>query len=281
MAERFFKYHGLGNDFLIVDRRATAEDLTAEQSRRLCDRRRGIGADGILALLPPVSPGAVARMVVHNPDGSIAEMCGNGLRCAARFLADQGQGRPDHLDVDTGAGRLRCGLSWDLGPEGVVDVEIAMGPARLQAPNLPSGQSGAPFVRAPIEGFAPLRGTAVSMGNPHLVLFETDPREAGSLGPLLERAPGFPDRTNVEFARVVGDGIEVTVWERGAGLTQACGTGACATVAAAAVEGRLAAGRWTRVLLPGGPLHIHVQADLSQVRLRGPATYVFEGLLPS
>jgi diaminopimelate epimerase len=118
------------------------------------------------------------------------------------------------------------------------------------------------------------------MGNPHLVLFDVDAARAGELGPKLEAAAGFADRTNVEFARVAGDSLEVTVWERGVGVTLACGTGACATVAAAAAEERLAPGGWTRVRLPGGELHIRAAADLSSVSLRGPATYVFEALLP-
>lgn len=278
MAERFFKYHGLGNDFVIIDRRSGGRDVDAAESEALCDRRRGIGADGVLSMLPASTPGAVATMVVHNADGSVAEMCGNGLRCAAKYLADLRGDRPASLDVDTGAGTLRCQLSYD--PTGVREVEISMGPARLVAPNLPSAKAGRPFVRAAVEGHPSLLGTAVSMGNPHLVLFDTPASEATRLGPVLERSAGFPDRTNVEFARVAGDEIFVVVWERGSGLTQACGTGACATVAAAAVEGRLGAGRWTRVHLPGGALEIHVAEDLSDVRLRGPATFVFEGTLP-
>jgi len=275
--ERFFKYHGLGNDFVILDRRATGQDLDAATSRALCDRRLGIGGDGVLVLLP--SSAGVARMVVHNPDGSIAEMCGNGLRCAAKYLADHQGDRPSGLAVETGAGVLSCQLSYADGE--VSEVEISMGPARLVAPNLPSGRTGVPFIRAGVQGFAGVAGTAVSMGNPHLVLFDSDPGQAASQGPELEHAPGFPDRTNVEFARMQGEGIEVVVWERGAGLTQACGTGACATVAAAVVEGRLPAGRWTPVALPGGRLLIQVSADLSEVRLRGPATFVFEGGLPA
>jgi len=275
--ERAFKYHGLGNDFVILDRRDGGGDIDAERARALCDRRRGVGADGVLVLLP--SARGVARMSVHNADGSVAEMCGNGLRCAVKHLVDQGPARPEAIDVETGAGVLTCRVLY--GAAGVEEVEVAMGPARLVAPNLPSAGTGRPFVREPLPGHPVLRGTAVSLGNPHLVLFDADAARAGELGPKLERTFGFADRTNVELARVVGDAIEVTVWERGAGLTLACGTGACATVAAAAVEERLAPGRWTRVRVPGGDLHVFASPDLSSVSLRGPATYVFEAVLPS
>src|SRR3954469_13047924 len=130
MGERLFKYHGLGNDFVVLDRRQTGRDIDSAESVRLCDRRLGVGADGVLVLLP--SPGAVARMVVHNADGSIPEMCGNGIRCAVKHLLDASGDRPPSVDVDTGAGRLRCEATY--GPDGrVSEVEVSMGPARLQA----------------------------------------------------------------------------------------------------------------------------------------------------
>lgn len=273
--ERLFKYHGLGNDFVILDRRKTGQDIGPELSRALCDRRRGVGGDGVLVLLP--EPNAWARMVVHNADGSIAEMCGNGLRCAVKYLVDHSGERPETIPVMTGAGLLRCTLAY--GPDEVSEVEVLMGPARMIAPNLPSS-NGVPFVRRDLPGFEGVRGTAVSMGNPHLVLFDRPLDEATTLGPKLEHAPGFPDRTNVEFCRVEADGLTVVVWERGCGLTQACGTGACAAAAAAVEEGLLPANTWLRVQLPGGPLQIKVKSDFSQVVLRGPATFVFDGTSP-
>jgi diaminopimelate epimerase len=273
--EPIFKYHGLGNDFVVLDRRQTGADIDAATSQRLCDRRRGIGADGVLSLLP--SRAGVARMVVHNADGSIAEMCGNGLRCAVKYLVDHSGSRPERINVETGAGVLACVPSY--GPGGVDEVDISMGPARLVAPNLPSGATGQPFLEAPVPGHPGLRGTAVSMGNPHLVLLDRPLDEAGRLGPTLERHPGFPDRTNVEFARVDPDGLTLVVWERGCGLTQACGTGACATAAAAVLAKRLPADAWLRVSLPGGDLHIRVPSDLSDIRLKGPVTFVFEGVV--
>lgn len=268
--EPFFKYHGLGNDFVVLDRRQSGQDVDADTTRRLCDRHFGIGADGVLTILP--APGAAGRMVVHNADGSVAQMCGNGLRCVVKHLAERGGGRPQRLDVATGAGTLSCEIAWSGGE--VATVTVAMGPARLEAPILPNG---GPFVQQRLEG---LVGTAVSMGNPHLVLLDTPTSEAARLGPGLERHALFPERTNVEFveAREAG-GLRVTVWERGVGLTLACGTGACASVAAAAIAGRAPFDAWVPVELPGGVLEIKVATDRSQVWLRGPVAFVFEGAL--
>ncbi|XXF80322.1 diaminopimelate epimerase [Myxococcaceae bacterium GXIMD 01537] len=273
--DRIFKYHGLGNDFVVLDRRRTGQDIDDATSRWLCDRRLGIGADGVLSLLP--SARGVARMVVHNADGSIAEMCGNGLRCAVKYLVDQSGERPERIDVETGAGVLACFPGY--GDAGVSEVDISMGPARLVAPNLPSGATGQPFLDAPVPGHPGLRGHAVSMGNPHLVLLDRPLEEAVRLGPALERHPAFPDRTNVEFTRVDPDGLTVVVWERGCGLTQACGTGACAAATAAVLARRLPADAWLRVTLPGGDLSIRVPSDLSDIRLRGPVAFVFEGVV--
>ncbi|MBL9037956.1 MAG: diaminopimelate epimerase [Archangium sp.] len=264
----FTKYHGLGNDFVVVDCRSTGVDLDDAEVKRLCDRHFGIGADGVLSVLP--SSDGAARMVVHNADASIAEMCGNGLRCVVKYLAESAGGRPASLGVQTGAGLLESEIAW--GPKGVELVTVAMGPARLESPLLPNG---GPFVRQMIDG---LVGTAVSLGNPHLVLLDTPASEAATLGPKLELHPLYPQRTNVEFVTRRDDGgLDVTVWERGVGLTLACGTGACASVAASALAGRTPFDAWVPVRLPGGMLDIKVARDLSMVWLRGPATRVFEG----
>jgi diaminopimelate epimerase len=275
-AEFFFKYHGLGNDFIVLDCRQSGTDIDAKFSQWLCDRRRGVGADGVLSLLP--SDSALARMVVHNADGSIAEMCGNGLRCAVKYLVDHAGEKPDLIQVETGAGVLSCMPGY--GADGVAEVEISMGPARLIAPNLPSGATGQPFLGEAVPGHAGLRGYAVSMGNPHLVLLDQPLEDAARLGPELERHPDFAERTNVEFVRVTEEGLAVVVWERGCGLTEACGTGACAAAVAAVLARRLPADAWLRVTLPGGDLHIRVPADLSDVRLRGPVSFVFTGVVP-
>lgn len=273
--ERLAKYHGLGNDFLILDRRESGRDLPANTVRQLCDRRRGIGADGVLVLLP--SRSGSARMVVHNADGSIAEMCGNGIRCVVKYLAERSAQRPRQVSVETEAGLISCQIDYRDGQ--VSEVEVAMGPASLIADNLPSGRTGRPFVNSPVPGFPNLRGTAVSMGNPHLVLFGCPLQEAEKLGPQLERSSAFPQGTNVEFAELLGDRLKLRVWERGAGLTQACGTGASAAVAAAVHERRLPGGAWIEVSLPGGELKVRAAADLSSVQMRGPATFVFEAML--
>jgi diaminopimelate epimerase len=269
--ETFFKYQGLGNDFVVIDRRSSAQDVDDALTRQLCDRHFGIGADGVLSILP--EPGIAGRMVVHNADGSVAEMCGNGLRCVVKYLAEHDPEKPSKLAIATGAGVLESEIEW--GEQGVQRVTVAMGAARLEAPILPQG---GPFVRKTIEGHL---GTAVSMGNPHLVLLDVPPSQAGKLGPALELHPWFPQRTNVEFVQPRAEGgLTVSVWERGVGLTLACGTGACAAVVASALEGRSPFGEWVPVALPGGLLDIKVQADLSQVWLRGPVRFVFEGKIP-
>ena len=272
--ERGFKYEGLGNDFVVLDRRASGVDVSPSASRALCDRRRGVGADGVLVLLP--SKRAAARMVVHNADGSLAEMCGNGLRCVAKYLLDREPGR-DALEVETGAGVLPARARRASGE--VVEVEIELGPARLQAPHLPPGPGGGPFVAAPVPGLD-WPGTAVSMGNPHLVLLGAPAEVVREHGPRLEHLPGFPDRTNVEAVSRAGEGLRVWVWERGSGLTDACGTGAAASVAAALVAGWVQPEVFVPVELPGGRLAVRVTADLQRTTLRGPAHFVFTAELP-
>ena len=273
----FVKYHGLGNDFVVLDCRADNRDLDAETTRRLCGRHVGIGADGVLTILK--TPAGLDQMVVHNADGSVAEMCGNGLRCVVKHLAEQNPQRPASLEVATGAGVLESVIDW--AQDGTVArVTVAMGPARLEGPMLPYG---GPFVRRRLEGFDELLVTAVSMGNPHCVLLETPPSEAAHLGPALEKHPLFVQRTNVEFVKprsaANGGGLEVAVWERGVGLTLACGTGACAAVVASMLEKRSPADEWVPVQLPGGVLEIKVARDLSQVWLRGTVHRVYQGQL--
>jgi diaminopimelate epimerase len=284
----FVKAEGTGNDFVVVDLRRG--DLAAPAQaiqdpgvvQRVCDRHFGVGADGVLAILP--SAAGDARMRVLNADGSEAEMCGNGLRCVAKVLyeSDPALRRPT-LNIETGAGVLACTLEVAGGV--VENVAEEMGRPRLTRSEIPLAPGGAGrALREPIVARdRELRFTGVSMGNPHAVIFvegDGDLRAlAESYGPALEVADRFPRRTNVEFARVRGDAIDLVVWERGSGLTLACGTGACATVVAACLEGRLSPGRETPVHLPGGTLAITVAADYAGVRLRGPARIVFTGTL--
>jgi diaminopimelate epimerase len=287
----FTKVEGLGNDFVVVDlrgERATTKVAAAVQDpenvRRICDRHFGVGADGVLAVLPGTD--GDARMRVLNADGSEAEMCGNGIRCVAKFLyeADPALRRPV-LKIDTGAGLLACEMS---ATDGRVDsVTVEMGRPRFTRDEIPVAPGGAAHItREPITSDGrQFRFTAVSMGNPHAVIFIDDPAEdlmalAKRFGPGIEVSPTFPRRTNVEFARVRPDGqIDLVVWERGCGITLACGTGTCATVVAAAVEERLPRGKEVIVHLPGGPLGITVAPDDSGVRMRGPAKTVFRSEL--
>lgn len=252
---RFSKWEGLGNDFVLIDRVTDRGPLLdAARVRALCDRRRGIGADGVLVV---DRAGGAWRMQVFNADGSTSEMCGNGLRCVAMHLADRHgfKGGP----VETGAGPLAV----ELVPGGVT---VAMGAARSL------GQ-----VRLEVAGTT-VEGHHVRLGNPHFVLFGRWSNAVFErLGPALATHPHFPEGVNVSFATLPeakGARIELRVWERGAGPTLACGTGACATVAAAWWERSVPAAE-VAVALPGGELQI--SGDASALLMRGPARRVFEG----
>lgn len=250
----FEKWEGLGNDFILV--RAREAQITPALVRRLCDRRRGIGADGVLLVgdEPP-------SMIVLNADGSRPEMCGNGLRCVAGLLV---AAEPKTLSVRTDAGERTTRVSWTGADEALVEVDMGRAQIGSSASHEWAGR--------------PLNFGAVNVGNPHLITF--DPIEAGGrdvLGPQLERAT--PGGTNVEFAtQVAPDAFDVVVWERGVGYTQACGTGACATAALACQAGRAAFESPVKVGLPGGELLITVSRDLN-VTMRGPARRVFRGTI--
>jgi diaminopimelate epimerase len=290
MSLPFVKVEGIGNDFAVVDLRpgrpgALARGPSPQDPavvRAICDRRFGVGADGVLAILP--STLGDARMRVLNADGSEAEMCGNGIRCVAKVLyeSDPAMRRPI-LRIETGAGLLECTVAAAAGL--VRDVAVEMGRPRLTRDEIPLAPGGPTrALREPITARdREFRFTAVSMGNPHAVIFidgEDDLRALSeTYGPTLEVSDRFPRRTNVELARVRGGEIDLVVWERGSGLTLACGTGACATAVAAVLEDRLPVGIETPVHLPGGTLAITVAEDLTGVRMRGPARVVFEGTI--
>jgi diaminopimelate epimerase len=258
MALSFWKYQGLGNDFVVVE---TPELMDAARAQRLCDRRRGIGADGVLSVLP-ARAGAAAFMHVFNSDGSVAAMCGNGIRCVARHLAER-RGLAGDVLIETDAGPKRCVVHRDRSGH-VASISVEMGPARWQ------GQEEFRVVGEV------LRGHRVSMGNPHAVFFgEATVARATALGPLVERAT--PGGVNAGFAAPRAGGLDLVVWERGAGLTDACGTGACAAAVAAVKAGILPVAAPLEVRLPGGALEITVAPDLVDVTMRGPAVRVFEG----
>lgn len=267
---------GIGNDFVMVDTIATplpSLDL-AELSRRANDRKFGVGGDGLI--LVESGSNAPFRMRMFNPDGSESEMCGNGIRCFAKLLRDHGHTTSDSVDVETGAGILHLDI---LGPS---SVRVNMGKARLTRGEIGmTGPAGEQFIEQPIETqIGTLPGTAVSMGNPHLVLFVADAASVPlqEVGSELERHPLFPKRTNVHFIQVLDrKTLLQKTWERGAGATLACGTGACASAVAAFVTGR--AEREVEMHLPGGILRIEYKEN-GEVLMTGPAETVFEGELP-
>lgn len=281
---RFAKYHGLGNDFLVVDlRHVSAAEAEAAQAPAnviaVCDRQFGVGGDGVLAVLPSTT--ADLRMRVLNSDGSEAEMCGNGIRCVAKEMFDRGGLRKSEIAIDTGAGRLTCAIDAQAGI--ARSVTVAMGKPRLLRGEIPmTGPSGERCIGQPLEIAGVSRPvTCVSMGNPHAVTF-LDSRDdtmklATTIGPAIEHHAWFPRRTNAEFAHVVSrTEIDLAVWERGCGITLACGTGACATAVAAILTGRADEATPIRVNLPGGTLEITVMAGLTEVAMKGPARHVFD-----
>ncbi len=256
MALHFWKYHGLGNDFVVVEGTSL---MAPGRAVALCDRRRGIGADGVLTILPARDGGA-AFMHIYNPDGSVAAMCGNGIRCVARHLAET-RGLSGAFVIETDSGPRTCTVH--RGPEGVDSITVDMGRARVEG------------TQDFVVGEERVRTLRVSMGNPHAVILDgADAARAGTLGPAIEAQ--VPGGVNVGFARAGDTGIDLVVWERGAGLTEACGTGACAAAVAALHEGRLSGRGPVTVRLPGGVLEISVDDDL-EVRMTGPAEKVFEG----
>ncbi|HHV63895.1 MAG TPA: diaminopimelate epimerase [Peptococcaceae bacterium] len=273
----FIKMHGLGNDFICLDHFVFPSEMDyGELARRLCHRQFGIGADGLIVVLP--SSQADARMRIFNPDGSEPEMCGNGIRCFARYIYDAGYVPKEELSVETLAGILTVKLK--LEGKKVQCVTVNMGEPCLDPAKIPVLTGSALAVEKEIEvAGRKLTFTGVSMGNPHCVVFVKDFAQLDfkTLGPALENHSLFPKKTNVEFTRVDNRReITVKVWERGAGPTLACGTGACAAVVAAVLEGRTE--REVTVHLPGGDLQI-VWGENNQVLMTGPAVYVFRGSL--
>ena len=279
----FSKYQGLGNDFLMLDGRAASDPdfvfgLTPQLVVELCDRRFGVGGDGVILALPPNNGGEL-RMRIFNADGTEPEMCGNGIRCLARFLADRdGDGAGRTWQIDTLAGRIVPELLAD----GTIRVDMGapfLEPAEVPT-TLPVGEAGLPQGDLEVDGerFAV---AAAGMGNPHVVIPVplVEEIDLDRFGGLLEVHPTFPAKTNVHFVQVLSPNhLVMRVWERGAGPTLACGTGACATLVASHSLGLC--DRQARVDLPGGPLQIHWEASSGKVFMDGPAEHVFDGLIP-
>jgi diaminopimelate epimerase len=277
MAIEFTKYHGLGNDFILIDNRSSSSPvITPEQAIKLCDRHFGIGADGVIFALPGES-GTDYTMRIFNCDGSEPEMCGNGIRCMAAFLADlEGDSRKgDVYNIHTLAGVIKPTLISNG------QIKVDMGVPRLLAGEIPTTlcPSDQKVINQTLQvADQSWNVTCVSMGNPHCITFVDDvaaiPLE--NIGPLFEHHSAFPQKINTEFIQVVSRNyVKMRVWERGAGITLACGTGACASLVAAVLTGKC--DRIATVELPGGPLQIEWSEIDQRIYMTGPAERVFSG----
>ena len=289
---RFTKMHGLGNDYIFVNCFDERVENPEQLARIISDRHLGVGADGLILI--SASQIADGRMLMFNADGSEAEMCGNGLRCVAKYiyehkLAEAGDSFcvpgqplcPISLNIETGNGVLRVGLTVDDDNK-VEKICVNMGQPILTPKDIPVQLTGEKVVEESIEILRQqLLLTAVSMGNPHAVFFcdDVDGIELEKFGTAIENHQLFPNRTNIHFVQVLGsDEFKMRTWERGSGITLACGTGACACCVAAVLNGRC--GRVCTAHLPGGELDLNWCEEDNCVYLTGPATEVFEGIWP-
>jgi len=272
---QFTKWHGLGNDFIIINEGAAPGADYHKLALATCDRNFGIGADGLVVLGP--SDLADFKMRIFNSDGSEADMCGNATRCVARYLYETGLTAKTVFTLDTLAGIITPELFFEDGRVRIVKVN--MGEPRLTRENIPmTGNAGEQAVNMPLvaEGQT-YQFTAVSMGNPHCVIFvnDVDNINLAAIGPKIETNEMFPKKTNVEFIQIVDrHTLKMRVWERGAGITKACGTGACAALVAAVLNGHTE--REATVRLDGGDLFI-TWADDNHIYKSGPAVEVFRG----
>jgi diaminopimelate epimerase len=264
----FLKMHGLGNDFVVLDARAQPVRLSERAVRAIADRRTGVGFDEMLIIGPPQDRRALAAMGIRNADGSEAEACGNGARCVAALLMREAG--THHVTLETKGGLIEAIAE----PDGRITVD--MGPARTDWRDIPlSAPVDTLHLPLTVGGLAD--GVAVSMGNPHAVFFvpDADSIDLAAIGPVLEHDSLFPERANIEIAQVTGRrSIRMRVWERGAGITRACGSGACATLVAAALRGLV--DRTAEVMLDGGPLTIAWRAD-EHVLMTGPVALSYRG----
>lgn len=273
---RFTKVQGLGNDFILVDvlEESNLPNNLAKLAVRACDRHFGIGADG-LVLIKPCNQADIA-MQIFNSDGSEAEMCGNAIRCVAKYVYERGLVQRPQMKVKTLAGIMIPKLILDNGT--VKAVQVDMGIPRLERQEIPMNGPGGRVINEPLQvGDQVFYVTAVSMGNPHCVVFVPDVEVVplATLGPQLESNMAFPSKTNVEFVQVINNQeVRMRVWERGAGPTMACGTGACAAAVAASINGYT--NNKVRVHLYDGALDIEWAVD-NHVYMTGPAEEVFNG----
>lgn len=262
----FRKMHGLGNDMVVVDGRAAPVVLSEEAVRYIGDRHRGVGFDQLMLIEPAKSPDTDAFARIYNADGSEARACGNGTRCVADVLMNE-SGK-DSCVIETVVGPLECLRSGDM-------ITINMGIPKLDWQSIPLAKE-ADTLRLPLDR----EPVAVNVGNPHCVFFcdNAEQEAVDTIGPFVERDALFPDRANVEFVSVTGpDNLRMRVWERGAGITQACGSGACAAAIAAIRRGLT--GPKVKVELDGGPLVIEWAGEGKPVLMTGPVAYVFKGTI--
>ncbi len=272
MLLKFTKMHGLGNDFMVVDLVSQRAKIFPDQVRELADRNFGIGFDQLLIVEPPTDPDMDFKYRIFNADGSEVEQCGNGARCFARFVYDKRLTSKKSINVETSGGNIQLNLTDDGG------VTVDMGMPRLVPDTIPFvADNQQEKYQLDVDGETFSIG-AVSMGNPHgvLVVDDVDTAPVELLGPKIESHPRFPNRVNVGFMQVVSrDEIRLRVYERGAGETLACGTGACAAVVAGRLQGLL--NEVVEVHLPGGTLKIQWSGEGAPVMMTGPAARVFEG----
>jgi diaminopimelate epimerase len=288
-AMKFTKMHGIGNDYIYVDGFTETVPDPPALARRLSDRHRGVGGDGLIILRPPTGPGAACRMEMYNADGSRAPMCGNGIRCVGKLMLDRGRAAGPSITIETDAGPRTLRVAGRDGQGRVNLLEVDMGAPLLGREEAGFRDGGPPGSRA-VEVELRVQGrtilvTAVSMGNPHCVVrvWGSEPfgarlseLELASLGPPIERHPSFPARTNVEFVEPRSRReLDFRVWERGSGETLACGTGACAAVVAGVLGGWC--DRSAVVHLRGGDLEIRWDEPTGRVFMTGPAEESFTG----
>ena len=289
--------HGLGNDYVYVDLRHERVRDPGRLARAVSDRHRGLGSDGLILVGPPDAADAHVRMRIFNADGSEAQMCGNGIRCVARLAVDRGIATANPLRVQTGRGTLQVG--WRRTETGGFDATVGMGVPELACEAIPAVIPGLPpranvvawalpagfWGDQDVDGWIARSGlegglTLVSMGNPHAVLWCGEPEAVPleRIGPFLEHHGWFPQRINVHVAQAMGDGqVRMRTWERGSGLTQACGTGASAVAVSAVLRG--VARSPMRLALPGGHLDIHWPGPGEEVVMTGPAEFVADAVL--
>ena len=273
----FTKMHGIGNDYIYVNCMERAPENPEEIARRLSPRHFAVGSDGLVLILP--SKVADFRMRMFNADGSEGKMCGNATRCIGKYVYDNGLTGKTELTLETLSGIKHLKLFPENGK--VMSVSVDMGAYILAPKDIPMTAQAASFIDQPIEVRGEtVRATALSVGNPHCVIFVEDERtlDLEAIGPLYENLPLFPERVNTEFVRLIDRStIAMRVWERGSGETYACGTGACAAASAAVLNGHCDADSPITVKLIGGDLSITVSSD-GRITMTGPAAKVYDGV---